>query len=98
MSTHYIFMLVSDQYNFHKKHSETHYAELMFFHSVRSAGHVLHFGAYGARNFDTLFFMLGWAQCSFHKKRPVKRYAELVFLHPVGSARHEWLSMWGVKR
>jgi hypothetical protein len=44
----------------------------------------VHFGASGARNVDTPFFMLEWAQCGFHKKRIRTRHSKLVFLHSVG--------------
>jgi hypothetical protein len=55
---------------------------------VGSAGHVVHFGASGARNIDVLFFILGWDQYGLHKKRAGTRYAELVFFHPVGFVGH----------
>jgi hypothetical protein len=55
---------------------------------VGSAGHVVHFGASGARNIDALFFILGWDQYGLHKKRAGTRYAELVFFHPVGFVGH----------
>jgi hypothetical protein len=60
----------------------------MFLHPMGSLGHVLHDGAFGARNVDRLFFMLGWGQYVFNKKCVGARYTELVFLHPVGSAGH----------
>jgi hypothetical protein len=51
----------------------------MFLHLVGSAGHIVHSGASGVRNIDTLFFMLGWARCSFNKKCNGTRYTKLVF-------------------
>jgi hypothetical protein len=74
-------MLRWAQCGFHKKHARTCYAELVILHPVRSAGHVVHFGAFGLRNVDALFFMLGWASCVLHKKRDGTSYAELVCLH-----------------
>jgi hypothetical protein len=53
------FMLGWEWYGFDKKRTGTRYAELVFLHLVRSAGHVLHFVALGGRNVDALFFMLG---------------------------------------
>jgi hypothetical protein len=55
---------------------------------MRSAAHVLHWGASGARNIDVLYFMLGWARCRSDKKHPTTYYGELVFLHSVRSAGH----------
>jgi hypothetical protein len=40
-----LFMLGRDRYRFHKKRVGTRYAELVFFHLVGSAGHVVHSGA-----------------------------------------------------
>jgi hypothetical protein len=51
-------------------------------------GHIVHFGASGARNVITLFFVLRWAWCGFHKKHVSTCYAKLVFLHLVRSAGH----------
>jgi hypothetical protein len=48
--------------------------------------HILHLGAFEARNIDALFFMLGWAWCGSLKKHAGTHYRELVFLHPVQSA------------
>jgi hypothetical protein len=51
-------MLGWDRYRFNKKHVGTCYAELLFFHPLRSVGHVVHSVAPGARNIDALLFML----------------------------------------
>jgi hypothetical protein len=71
-----------------KDRQQTHYFELVFLHLVGYAGHVVHYGTSGSRNFDALFFMLGWDWYGFHKKHAGTRYAELGFLHPLGSASH----------
>jgi hypothetical protein len=54
---------------FPQKSDGAHYTELVFLHLVGSTGHVVHFGASGARNINKLFFMLEWDQYRFHKKR-----------------------------
>jgi hypothetical protein len=61
-------MLWWDWHGYDKKHTGTCYAELVFLHPIGSVGHVLHFGAFGARNIDVLFFMLEWARYGFYKK------------------------------
>jgi hypothetical protein len=82
------FLLRLDQYGFHKKHVETHYAELVFLHLMGSAGHIVHTSASGMQNVDALFSILGWAKCSFHINMAGLITTKLCVLHQVGSAVH----------
>jgi hypothetical protein len=59
--------------------SASSYVELVILHPVGSAGHVLHFGVFGARNIDTIFFVLECDRYGSYKKRVGTRYVELVF-------------------
>jgi hypothetical protein len=77
-----------DRFRFNKKRASTRYAELVFLHPVRSAGHIVHSGAPGARNDDAHFFMFRWDRFRFNKKHDGTRSDELVFSHPVVSAGH----------
>jgi hypothetical protein len=51
-------MLRCDWYGFDKKRTRTHYVELVFFHPMGAAGHIVHSGASRAQNIDVLFVML----------------------------------------
>jgi hypothetical protein len=74
------------------------YTELVFFHLVGYACHVVHSGASEARNIDALFFLLGRDWSRFHKSTP-SHYAKLVFLHLVAYvSRCAVRSVRGVKR
>jgi hypothetical protein len=88
-------MLLWGWYGFHKKPTRTHYVELVFLLLMGYAGHIVHYGASGARNVDALFFMVRWDLYGFDKKRTATRYADLVFLHPVGSVGH--VAFWCVR-
>jgi hypothetical protein len=72
-------MLGWDRYGFDKKHIVTPNAELVFLHPVVSPGHIVHFGASGARNIDALYFMLRCDWCDFHKKRVGQVTSNLCF-------------------
>jgi hypothetical protein len=72
-----------DLFRFHKMRARIRYDEPAFLHLVGFAGHVVHFGASGARNIDILFFKLGWDQYRFHKNHVGTHYADGVFLHPM---------------
>jgi hypothetical protein len=75
----------TDLYGFNKKHAGTCYVKLVFLQPVGSVCHVVYFGAPGAQNVNTLFFMFGWDRFRFSKKHVRRHYTELVFLHPIGS-------------
>jgi hypothetical protein len=81
-------MLVWDRYEFDKKRVRTSYAEPVFLHSLGFVCHLVHYGASGVRNVDSLFFMLGLDWYGFNRSRGGIHYAKLVFLHSVGSAGH----------
>jgi hypothetical protein len=53
------FMNGWDKYEFHKRRAATRYAKFVFLHPVGSTGNVVHFGAYGVRIVNGLFFKLG---------------------------------------
>jgi hypothetical protein len=65
---------------------------LFFSHPEGSAGHIVHSGASGERNIDTLFFMLEWDQYGFDKKCITTRYAELLIFHPRSESSTQYFS------
>jgi hypothetical protein len=69
---------------FHKKHTRTRYAELVFLHPVEFAGHVVQSSASGRKTLMHSFSCPG----GFYKMRVGTRYAERMFLHSVGAAGH----------
>jgi hypothetical protein len=50
------FMLEWDRFGFHKKHTVTRYAELVFLHPVGSVSHVVHSSAFGHKT-STYYFL-----------------------------------------
>jgi hypothetical protein len=65
-----------------------YYIELMFLHTMRSAGHVMRSGAFEVCNNVTILCILRWAWCGSNKKRAMTCYVELLFLYPVRSVGH----------
>jgi hypothetical protein len=65
------FMLGWARCGFHKKHTGTLFIELAFFlHPVGSVSHLVHSGASGARNVDSLFPCSGGPDVVFIKSTP----------------------------
>jgi hypothetical protein len=82
------FMLRWAQCDFHKKHTGTNYAELVFLHPMGSMDHIVHSSAPGPQNVNALLFKRGWDWYEFNKMRTGTCYTELVFLNPVGYTVH----------
>jgi multisubunit Na+/H+ antiporter MnhB subunit len=72
-------MLGWNRYGFHKKRTETHYAELVIFYPMGSVGHVVHSGVFGVRNVDALLFMLGGPGAISIKRTPGHVTSNLCF-------------------
>jgi hypothetical protein len=63
-------MLRWARYGFERKSARLCHAKLVFLHPVRSAGHVLHFGASGPRNIIALFSWSGGPSAVFINSAP----------------------------
>jgi hypothetical protein len=98
-STHYFSCFGGPDAVSTKSAPRTRYAKLVFLHLVRSAGHIVHSGASGARNINALFFMLRWARYRSHRKRVGTRYVELVCFASYASclSHSAFWCVWGAK-
>jgi hypothetical protein len=73
---------------FHKKHTGTRNAKLVFLHQVGSTGHVVQPSVSGVQNVIAIFFMLRWDWYGFNKNHATTLCSELVFLNLTGSTSH----------
>jgi hypothetical protein len=60
----------------------------VYLHPDRSAGHLVHSGAFGHETSMHDFSCLRGTMYGFNKNLTGTRYVELLFLHPVGSTGH----------
>jgi hypothetical protein len=71
----------------HKKRDGTSYIELVYWHPVRSGGHVVHCSASRVRNVDTIFHTRVGLVC-VPQKCSGTCYIELVFVYLMRSVGH----------